>query len=136
MHRLLGKHARAVPLCQAEVLACAYCLLYYLEILFSISDPNLVILLDYVLLSVLMCQCHFCVGLEKFAFVTGCWLFHPSWHMCIYKRMFESENKTLTKEGILHFLELYETKHLPNSFGFSEVRQLLLLARTNGCSNL
>ncbi|XP_052661644.1 probable methyltransferase TARBP1 isoform X3 [Harpia harpyja] len=50
----------------------------------------------------------------------GCWLFHPSWHMCIYKRMFESENKTLTKEGVLHFLELYETKHLPNSLGFSE----------------
>ncbi|KAM6127937.1 putative methyltransferase TARBP1 [Pterocles gutturalis] len=50
----------------------------------------------------------------------GCWLFHPSWHMCIYKRMFESENKTLTKEGILHFLELYETKHLPNALGFSE----------------
>uniref|UniRef100_A0A8U8BW63 tRNA (guanosine(18)-2'-O)-methyltransferase TARBP1 n=1 Tax=Geospiza parvula TaxID=87175 RepID=A0A8U8BW63_GEOPR len=35
-------------------------------------------------------------------------------------RMFESENKTLTKEGILHFLELYETKRLPNSFVFSE----------------
>ncbi|NWX23654.1 TARB1 methyltransferase, partial [Aegotheles bennettii] len=50
----------------------------------------------------------------------GCWLFHPSWHMCIYKRMFESENKILTKEGILHFLELYETKHLPNPLGFSE----------------
>ncbi|NWY38321.1 TARB1 methyltransferase, partial [Sylvia atricapilla] len=49
-----------------------------------------------------------------------CWLFHPSWHVCIYRRMFESENKTLTKEGILHFLELYETKHLPNSLGFSE----------------
>ncbi|XP_068795100.1 probable methyltransferase TARBP1 isoform X2 [Struthio camelus] len=50
----------------------------------------------------------------------GCWLFHPSWHMCIYKRMFDSENKTLTKEGIFHFLELYETKHLPNSLEFSE----------------
>ncbi|KAM9297134.1 putative methyltransferase TARBP1 isoform 5-T5 [Morus bassanus] len=50
----------------------------------------------------------------------GSWLFHPSWHMCIYKRMFESENKTLMKEGVLHFLELYETKHLPNSLGFSE----------------
>lgn len=69
-----------------------------------------------------MCHCHFCVSSEEFAFVTGCWLFHPSWHMCIYKRMFESENKTLTKEGILHFLELYETKHLPHSLGFSEVR--------------
>ncbi|KAM7173957.1 putative methyltransferase TARBP1 isoform 1-T1 [Macrochelys suwanniensis] len=50
----------------------------------------------------------------------GCWLFHPSWHMCIYKRMFESENKTLTREGVAQFLELYETKHLPNSPGFSE----------------
>ncbi|NWQ76051.1 TARB1 methyltransferase, partial [Columbina picui] len=50
----------------------------------------------------------------------GCWLFHPSWYMCIYKRMFESENKTLTKEGVLHFLELYETKQLPNSLVFSE----------------
>ncbi|NXQ63242.1 TARB1 methyltransferase, partial [Anthoscopus minutus] len=50
----------------------------------------------------------------------GCWLFHPSWHVCIYRRMFESENKTLAKEGILHFLELYETKRLPNSLGFSE----------------
>ncbi|XP_059119778.1 probable methyltransferase TARBP1 [Peromyscus eremicus] len=45
----------------------------------------------------------------------GCWLFHPSWHMCIYKRMFESENKILTKEGVIHFLELYEVKSLPYS---------------------
>ncbi|XP_002717373.2 probable methyltransferase TARBP1 isoform X1 [Oryctolagus cuniculus] len=50
----------------------------------------------------------------------GCWLFHPSWHMCIYKRMFESENKILTKEGVIHFLELYETKLLPFSPEFSE----------------
>ncbi|XP_043367322.1 probable methyltransferase TARBP1 isoform X5 [Dermochelys coriacea] len=50
----------------------------------------------------------------------GCWLFHPSWHMCIYKRMFESENKTLTREGVAQFLELYETKRLPDSPGFSE----------------
>nr|XP_025039886.1 probable methyltransferase TARBP1 [Pelodiscus sinensis] len=49
-----------------------------------------------------------------------CWLFHPSWHMCIYKRMFENENKTLTKKGVIQFLDLYETKHLPNSPGFSE----------------
>uniref|UniRef100_A0A674K313 tRNA (guanosine(18)-2'-O)-methyltransferase TARBP1 n=1 Tax=Terrapene triunguis TaxID=2587831 RepID=A0A674K313_9SAUR len=53
-------------------------------------------------------------------FVPGCWLFHPSWHMCIYKRMFESENKTLTREGVAQFLEIYETKRLPNSPGFSE----------------
>ncbi|XP_042636578.1 probable methyltransferase TARBP1 [Orycteropus afer afer] len=50
----------------------------------------------------------------------GFWLFHPSWHMCIYKRMLESENKILTKEGINHFLELYETKILPFSSEFSE----------------
>uniref|UniRef100_A0A7M4FGM8 TAR (HIV-1) RNA binding protein 1 n=1 Tax=Crocodylus porosus TaxID=8502 RepID=A0A7M4FGM8_CROPO len=50
----------------------------------------------------------------------GCWLFHPSWHMCIYKRMFESENKTITKEGVIHFLELYEAKCIPDSPGFSE----------------
>ncbi|XP_023404919.2 probable methyltransferase TARBP1 isoform X1 [Loxodonta africana] len=50
----------------------------------------------------------------------GFWLFHPSWHMCIYKRMFESENKVLTKEGVTHFLELYETRVLPFSPEFSE----------------
>ncbi|KAM9613518.1 putative methyltransferase TARBP1 isoform 1-T1 [Trichechus inunguis] len=50
----------------------------------------------------------------------GVWLFHPSWHMCIYKRMFESENKILTKEGVTHFLELYETRVLPFSPEFSE----------------
>ncbi|XP_077024481.1 tRNA (guanosine(18)-2'-O)-methyltransferase TARBP1 isoform X2 [Tamandua tetradactyla] len=50
----------------------------------------------------------------------GCWLFHPSWHMCIYKRMFESENKILTKEGVIHFLELCVSKILPFSPEFSE----------------
>ncbi|KAJ1066355.1 hypothetical protein K5549_003095 [Capra hircus] len=50
----------------------------------------------------------------------GCWLFHPSWHLCIYKRMFESENKILTKEGVTHFLELYETRILPFSPEISE----------------
>ncbi|XP_021504002.1 probable methyltransferase TARBP1 isoform X2 [Meriones unguiculatus] len=50
----------------------------------------------------------------------GCWLLHPSWHVCVYKRMFESENKTLTKEGVTHFLELYEVKPLPCSPELSE----------------
>nr|XP_003473550.1 probable methyltransferase TARBP1 isoform X2 [Cavia porcellus] len=50
----------------------------------------------------------------------GCWLFHPSWHLCIYKRMFESENKILTKEGIIHFLELCQTTAVPFSPEFSE----------------
>ncbi|XP_061480500.1 probable methyltransferase TARBP1 isoform X2 [Rhineura floridana] len=49
-----------------------------------------------------------------------CWVFHPSWHVCIYKRMFESENKTLTKEGVIHFLDIWQIKHLPTSPGFSE----------------
>uniref|UniRef100_A0ABM5FVK7 Probable methyltransferase TARBP1 n=1 Tax=Pogona vitticeps TaxID=103695 RepID=A0ABM5FVK7_9SAUR len=48
------------------------------------------------------------------------WVLHPSWHMCIYKRMFESENKTLAKEGIFHFLEIWQAKHLPASPAFSE----------------
>lgn len=49
-------------------------------------------------------------------------MFHPSWHMCIYKRMFESENKTLAKESVIHFLEIWQRKCLPSSQGFSEVR--------------
>ncbi|KAF6073710.1 TAR (HIV-1) RNA binding protein 1 [Phyllostomus discolor] len=53
-------------------------------------------------------------------FPEGRWLLHPSWHLCIYKRMFESENKILTKEGVIHFLELYETKALPFSPDVSE----------------
>ncbi|KAE8602001.1 hypothetical protein XENTR_v10013855 [Xenopus tropicalis] len=48
------------------------------------------------------------------------WLFHPSWHLCIYKRMFESENKTLAKEGVLHFLDMYNSKSLPESPSCSE----------------
>nr|XP_045367945.1 probable methyltransferase TARBP1 isoform X2 [Camelus bactrianus] len=55
----------------------------------------------------------------------GCWLFHPSWHLCIYKRMFESGNKILTKEGVTHFLELYETRVLPFSPEFSEAAGLM-----------
>ncbi|KAB1270791.1 putative methyltransferase TARBP1 [Camelus dromedarius] len=55
----------------------------------------------------------------------GCWLFHPSWHLCIYKRMFESENKILTKEGVTHFLELCETRVLPFSPEFSEVMTVI-----------
>lgn len=54
--------------------------------------------------------------------ITGWWMFHPSWHMCIYKRMFESENKTLAKESVIHFLQIWQRKCLPSSQGFSEVR--------------
>lgn len=54
-------------------------------------------------------------------FSAACWLLHPSWHMCVYKRMFESENKVLSKEGVLHFLELFEAKRLPFAPEVSEV---------------
>ncbi|XP_063134936.1 probable methyltransferase TARBP1 isoform X2 [Rattus norvegicus] len=50
----------------------------------------------------------------------GCWFFHPSWHTCVYRRMFEGENKILAKEGVTHFLELYEVKSLPYSPELSE----------------
>ncbi|KAJ6664680.1 hypothetical protein lerEdw1_006253 [Lerista edwardsae] len=59
-------------------------------------------------------------SLYEHAVLEDRWLFHPSWHMCIYKRMFESENKTLTREGVIHFLEVWQTKYLPTSPGFSE----------------
>ncbi|XP_069786930.1 probable methyltransferase TARBP1 isoform X2 [Narcine bancroftii] len=38
-------------------------------------------------------------------------LFHPSWVLCAYKRMFESENKTVMKEGLFHFLDLDVMKY-------------------------
>ncbi|XP_041506206.1 probable methyltransferase TARBP1 isoform X2 [Microtus oregoni] len=50
----------------------------------------------------------------------GCWLVHPSWLVCIYTRMFESENKILTKEGVIHFLELYAVRSPPYSPELSE----------------
>ncbi|CAH2251205.1 probable methyltransferase TARBP1 [Pelobates cultripes] len=43
------------------------------------------------------------------------WLLNPSWLMCIYKRMFESENKTLSKEGIIHLLDMFCERSLPGS---------------------
>ncbi|KAM9808627.1 probable methyltransferase TARBP1 isoform X2 [Syngnathus typhle] len=33
-------------------------------------------------------------------------LFHPSWLLCVYQRMFHSENKTLMRAGVCHLLEL------------------------------
>uniref|UniRef100_A0A8C3G6W9 tRNA (guanosine(18)-2'-O)-methyltransferase TARBP1 n=1 Tax=Cyclopterus lumpus TaxID=8103 RepID=A0A8C3G6W9_CYCLU len=32
--------------------------------------------------------------------------FHPSWLLCVYQRMFHSENKSLMREGVCHLLEL------------------------------
>lgn len=47
--------------------------------------------------------------------------------MCVYTRMFEGENKILAKEGVIHFLELYEVKSLPYSPELSEVMASQLL---------
>ncbi|XP_061692708.1 probable methyltransferase TARBP1 isoform X2 [Syngnathoides biaculeatus] len=33
-------------------------------------------------------------------------LFHPSWLLCVYQRMFHSENKTLMRAGVCHLLDL------------------------------
>jgi tRNA guanosine-2'-O-methyltransferase len=41
--------------------------------------------------------------------------------------MFESENKILAKEGVIHFLELYDVKSLPYSPELSEVMASHLL---------
>uniref|UniRef100_A0A4W3JQ57 tRNA (guanosine(18)-2'-O)-methyltransferase TARBP1 n=1 Tax=Callorhinchus milii TaxID=7868 RepID=A0A4W3JQ57_CALMI len=38
-------------------------------------------------------------------------LFHTSWVLCAYKRMFASENKTIIKEGLFHFLDVNVTKY-------------------------
>ncbi|XP_072436500.1 probable methyltransferase TARBP1 isoform X1 [Chiloscyllium punctatum] len=38
-------------------------------------------------------------------------LFHTSWLLCAYKRMFESENKTAMKESLFQFLDLSVTKY-------------------------
>uniref|UniRef100_A0A665X6P0 tRNA (guanosine(18)-2'-O)-methyltransferase TARBP1 n=1 Tax=Echeneis naucrates TaxID=173247 RepID=A0A665X6P0_ECHNA len=36
----------------------------------------------------------------------GVGLLHPSWLLCVYQRMFHSENKSLMREGVCHLLEL------------------------------
>ncbi|KAM6916473.1 putative methyltransferase TARBP1 [Xenentodon cancila] len=41
----------------------------------------------------------------------GSSLFHPSWLLCVYNRMFHSENKSLTREGLCHLLELQVLQH-------------------------
>ncbi|XP_023819046.1 probable methyltransferase TARBP1 [Oryzias latipes] len=57
--------------------------------------------------------------------VNGCqgsdWgLFHPSWLLCVYHRMFQSENKSLTKEGVCHLVELRVLQHPAFALCFSQ----------------
>ncbi|XP_066515333.1 probable methyltransferase TARBP1 [Hoplias malabaricus] len=50
----------------------------------------------------------------------GSGLVHPSWLLCVYQRMFHSENKSVMKEGVNHLLEL-ELLQNPNfALAFSQ----------------
>ncbi|KAM4607139.1 putative methyltransferase TARBP1 [Polymixia lowei] len=47
-------------------------------------------------------------------------LFHPSWLLCVYQRMFHSENKSLMKEGVNHLLELQALQQPVFALAFSQ----------------
>ncbi|XP_008276956.1 probable methyltransferase TARBP1 [Stegastes partitus] len=47
-------------------------------------------------------------------------LFHPSWLLCVYQRMFHSENKSLMREGVCHLLELKVLHQSAFSLAFSQ----------------
>ncbi|XP_042288717.1 probable methyltransferase TARBP1 [Thunnus maccoyii] len=47
-------------------------------------------------------------------------LFHPSWLLCVYQRMFHSENKSLMKEGVCHLLELRVLRQPAFALAFSQ----------------
>ncbi|XP_078129306.1 tRNA (guanosine(18)-2'-O)-methyltransferase TARBP1 isoform X1 [Sander vitreus] len=46
--------------------------------------------------------------------------FHPSWLLCVYQRMFHSENKSLMREGVCHLLELHVLQQPAFALAFSE----------------
>ncbi|XP_077585684.1 tRNA (guanosine(18)-2'-O)-methyltransferase TARBP1 [Stigmatopora nigra] len=47
-------------------------------------------------------------------------LFHPSWLLCVYQRMFHSENKTLMRAGVCHLLELQALQQSAFASAFSQ----------------
>ncbi|KAM3863056.1 putative methyltransferase TARBP1 [Diretmus argenteus] len=47
-------------------------------------------------------------------------LFHPSWLLCVYQRMFHSENKSLMREGVCHLLELQALQQPAFALAFSQ----------------
>ncbi|KAM9364092.1 putative methyltransferase TARBP1 [Pholidichthys leucotaenia] len=47
-------------------------------------------------------------------------LLHPSWLLCVYQRMFHSENKSLMREGVCHLLELQVLQQPAFALAFSE----------------
>ncbi|KAK5610989.1 hypothetical protein CRENBAI_023524 [Crenichthys baileyi] len=50
----------------------------------------------------------------------GSGLFHPSWLLCVYQRMFHSENKSLMREGVCHLLELQVLQQQDFAVPFSQ----------------
>ncbi|XP_049927693.1 probable methyltransferase TARBP1 [Epinephelus moara] len=46
--------------------------------------------------------------------------FHPSWLLCVYQRMFHSENKSLMREGVCHLLELHVLQQPAFALAFSQ----------------
>ncbi|TWW78763.1 putative methyltransferase TARBP1 [Takifugu flavidus] len=47
-------------------------------------------------------------------------LFHPSWLLCVYQRMFHSENKSLMREGVCHLLQLQVLQQPGFALAFSQ----------------
>ncbi|XP_072292360.1 probable methyltransferase TARBP1 isoform X2 [Eucyclogobius newberryi] len=47
-------------------------------------------------------------------------LLHPSWLLCVYQRMFHSENKALMKEGVCHLLQLQALQQTEFTMAFSQ----------------
>ncbi|XP_017317065.1 probable methyltransferase TARBP1 isoform X2 [Ictalurus punctatus] len=50
----------------------------------------------------------------------GSGLIHPSWLLCVYQRMFHSENKAVIKEGVTHLLGLQMLQHPFFALAFSQ----------------
>uniref|UniRef100_A0A6Q2Z6C8 tRNA (guanosine(18)-2'-O)-methyltransferase TARBP1 n=1 Tax=Esox lucius TaxID=8010 RepID=A0A6Q2Z6C8_ESOLU len=50
----------------------------------------------------------------------GVSLFHPSWLLCVYHRMFHSENKSVMREGVHHLLELQALRRPSFARAFSQ----------------
>ncbi|CAL8257518.1 unnamed protein product [Lota lota] len=45
---------------------------------------------------------------------------HPSWLLCVYQRMFDSENKSLMREGVYHLLDLQALQQPTFATAFSQ----------------
>lgn len=72
--------------------------------------------------------CVFCVCVAA----SGQGLFHPSWLLCVYQRMFHSENKSLMREGVCHLLELQVLQQPDFAVAFSQVQAQTLAGTFTG----